>query len=98
MDQEALRKQRLQAGHALADLLRGQAVALEKHGEADALWGLLMRWTEAAAEESVALGVEDAPSATRVLEQGEALADAVRSYSASAHAEALREWEQSTYE
>ena len=92
MDQEQLRSRRLEAGEALAELLRSRAAELEVRGEANALWALLMRWAEAAAEEEVALGVEDAPSALRVLEAGEALAGALNGFPDTADAAALHEW------
>lgn len=96
MDQETLRKQRLEAGHALAHLVREQAARLEAQGKADVLWDLLMRWAEAAAEEAVALGVEDASSIRRVLEGGDALAAVVGESELareSPEARALADWE-----
>jgi len=96
MDQETLRRQRLEAGHALAGILRERAVVLETRGEADALWGLLMRWAEAAAEEEVALGIEDAASETRVLERGQALADELRASPESTATDALDAWSRLT--
>ncbi len=96
MDHENLRRQRLEAGHALAGALRERAVMLEARGEADALWGLLMRWAEAAAEEEVALGIEGAASEARVIECGQALADELRANPESTETDALQVWSRLT--
>lgn len=81
MSEQSRREARLQLGHDLADMVRALAASREAQGEADELWGLLMRWAEAAAEEEVALGVPDARSAQQVAERGEQLARALELHS-----------------